>query len=532
MDQPIDICVIDDDLSQRRLVGRLLEKRGYSVAQAEDGHKGLELIAQSKPKVVLSDWMMPGMDGLALCEKVRQDPTLCDTYFVLLTSRDTVDDKAAALETGADDFLSKPCNPRELIARVKVGLRVWALKDELRRAAITDGLTGLYNYQHFLRLLESEYARTRRYKEPLSLIISDLDHFKSVNDNFGHEIGNVVLKYATDVLRNTIRDVDILARYGGEEFAVILPQTSVESAAQLADRIREAIPGAVPAGTLGDRKLTCSFGVASSEDERVGNVQQLINLADQALYKAKRDGRNRVVTSVQMGSSRQVKVASSREIDVIKRQLDRLTETNAHLVQQLAYTFLQIIDMRDHYTAKHSRNVKFYADRLADELNVDEDEKATIGRAALWHDIGVLALPEHLCEGGQPQSPEEESMLDSIPELGLDVLYNIPYCADELLIIRYQRESFNGFGRPDGLRAEDIPLGARIVRVANALDELTIKPGFEPGCSLDDAFETIRAEAGQTYDPMVVQALSRCFEADREEWALRIAAIFEENVPQ
>ena len=524
-EESVDICVIDDDASQRKLVARLLEKRGYTVAQAEDGRKGFEIISHFIPKVVLSDWMMPGMDGLALCEKVRQNPNLCDIYYVLLTSRDTVDDKAVALEVGADDFLSKPCNPRELIARVKVGIRVWTLKDELRRAAITDGLTGLYNHEHFSRLLESEYSRAHRYKTPLSLIISDLDHFKSVNDNFGHEVGNIVLKHAAEALKSTIRDVDVLARYGGEEFAVILPQTDTDSAVQLADRIRQTIPETVPAGMLGDRKVTCSFGVASSDDSRAINAQQLINLADRALYKAKRDGRNRVVSATQLNASTQTKAAPSREVDVLRRQIDKLTRGSTFLIQQFAYTLLQAIDARDHFTAKHSRNVKFYADSMASELGIEETEKKVIGRAALWHDVGVIALPDRLLGGGDAEANKPNSSRKQIPEMGLEILENLPNCAEELLIIRHQKECFGGYGRPDGLRAEDIPLGSRIIRVADALDELTIRPGFQPGCSLAQAHEQIRKKAGQTYDPMVVQALGKCLDADGEEWELRIGSI-------
>lgn len=525
MAEQVEICVIDDDPSQRRLVARMLEKHGYTVGQASDGEEGLVLIRQTQPKVILSDWMMPRLDGMGLCEAVRSDPSIGDTYFILLTSRDTVDDKASALETGADDFLTKPCEVREMVARVRVGIRMWTLQQKLRQAAITDGLTGLYNYHHFSRLLTAEYERARRYVQPLTLIIADLDHFKSVNDTYGHETGNVVLRCVAEALKKGVRSVDTLARYGGEEFAVVLPETSLQHAMELAKRLRLVLPAALPPGTLGDRKLTASFGVASIEDPQVTSVQQLINLADQALYVAKRNGRNRVVTCAEVSADGEPETPPEREIDVLRDHVTRLKTQNEDLKRQIVHALVQALDTKDAFAARHAQSVKTYADAIAHRLNVEPEAARIVSRAALLHEVGRIGIDK------EASAPETSDDFEAVCSKTQSILDPLQCLAEELHVIRHLSESFDGFGKPEGLRAEDIPLGSRILRVADAFDVLTMDRSHGAACSQDEAARQLRAQCGRLYDSMVVSALSECVESEREAWQLWIEQKAAEHLP-
>jgi PleD family two-component response regulator len=206
---PIDVCIIEDDPAQRELLLRRLLREQLSVIEAHDGREGLEQIRRHHPRVVISDLDMPGVNGFELSRQVRSDASIDDTYLIVVTSSESREVRHRLLHAGADDFLVKPCDLVELLARVRNGLRVRQLQERLRRAALTDGLTGLWNHAHFRGLLDREFARTRRYGGEVALIMLDLDHFKAVNDTYGHEVGNRVLQATACYLERMVRDTDL-----------------------------------------------------------------------------------------------------------------------------------------------------------------------------------------------------------------------------------------------------------------------------------------------------------------------------------
>lgn len=300
----VDVCVIDDDPAQRALLRSRLLREGFSVVQADNGADGLRQIIRHRPHIVICDVLMPGLNGLAVCKEVRSDPSLDGTYIIMVTSLDCRDFKHRALLTGADDYLPKPFDLLELSARIRNGLRVSRLQERLRNAALTDGLTGLWNHTHFRNQLDIEFSRTRRYGGVVSLLMIDLDHFKAVNDTYGHEVGNDVLKRTASHLSRMVREIDVVARYGGEEFVIILPETHVDGAMVRAQRIRECI-AAYPFENREiqpNGKLTVSIGVSSyPKDGRT--KEELIESADQALLEAKRTGRNKVLVATTRAAS-------------------------------------------------------------------------------------------------------------------------------------------------------------------------------------------------------------------------------------
>ena len=243
---------------------------------------------------------MPGLDGFAFLERFKAWPRDADVPFIVLTGQDAVDKKVRALEAGASDYLTKPFEPAELIARAKVHLKLKALQDELKEAnerlsvlAVTDPLTGLFNRRHFVDLLGRELDRARRHDASLALLVLDVDHFKAINDTHGHQAGDRVLEAIARKLEASLRRHDVIARYGGEEFVVLLPETGRTEAAAAGEKLRDAIAGAPFRETAGI-PVTVSIGAATFPDRGIEDADDLLKRADDALYRAKAWGRDRV----------------------------------------------------------------------------------------------------------------------------------------------------------------------------------------------------------------------------------------------
>ena len=256
------------------------------------------LLRPDGPRLAVVDWMMPGMDGLEVCRRIRQRTTPY-AYVILLTARDRQEDVLTGLDAGADDFLTKPFDAVELRARLRSGERVLELQEALfaavealRDQATRDALTGLLNRGLVLDGLARELHRAEREERPLSVVVSDIDHFKLVNDTHGHLAGDAALRQTADRMRSVLRGYDLIGRYGGEEFLVVLPGCAIDCAEQVAERIREAVAGE-PVDAAGAKvSVTMSLGVACAEPGT--DVYSLIKAADDALYRAKDNGRNRV----------------------------------------------------------------------------------------------------------------------------------------------------------------------------------------------------------------------------------------------
>jgi len=282
-----------------------LRQEGYEVVSAKDGREALKVFKERFFPIILTDWEMPEMDGLELCRAIRESLVEGYVYIFLITARDLKNDIIVGFEAGADDYLTKPFDRSELIARLKTALRVLELEKSLKDAyekirllSITDKLTGCYNRTYMDEYLVKEITRATRYHRPVSLVMADIDHFKQVNDTHGHQAGDLILKNFVLSMREGMRkDVDWIARYGGEEFLMVLPETGFESAMLSAERLRRIVSESVSSYDEKEIRITASFGVVGfnpSAKIRTIPCEAIINQADKALYQAKDEGRNRV----------------------------------------------------------------------------------------------------------------------------------------------------------------------------------------------------------------------------------------------
>jgi len=302
-----NILLIEDNKVQAKAGKKDMEDLGHKVTLAMDGKSALKALSSNTYDLVLLDLVLPDMHGNQICQWLKQSEETRRLPIIMLTSHSSVKDLVTGLESGADDYLKKPYNKSELNARIRACLRTKALQDELagknmelekllhevERLAITDHLTGLFNRRHFNTMLQREYNLAQRYKRPLACLMADIDHFKSINDSWGHHIGDSVLKEISDTLKKNLRNVDIVARWGGEEFVVLLPQTDIDASMDAAERLLESIASYKFNGLI-DITVTLSIGISFVPDTSISSAEAMVKAADSALYMAKNNGRNRI----------------------------------------------------------------------------------------------------------------------------------------------------------------------------------------------------------------------------------------------
>ncbi len=289
------VLIIDDAPEIHRLVAMRLRTEGLDFVSAYDGSEGVRQATSevSQPSLILLDLDMPGMHGLCVLQALKADPKTIDIPVIVVSGQQLPNEKVKAFEYGAVDYITKPFEMTELRVRVRQALKMRQLIQMLAQRAQIDGMTGLWNRSFFNQRWGEEFARATRYSHPLSLAMADVDHFKSVNDTYGHAAGDAVLQGVAKVLMRECRQHDLVCRYGGEEFVIVMPETAPGDAAGVCDRIREALASEVWQRHP-ERQITASIGVAGSNGATNMNAQQWVETADANLYAAKRGGRNRV----------------------------------------------------------------------------------------------------------------------------------------------------------------------------------------------------------------------------------------------
>ncbi len=303
------ILIVDDHQDNVELLQARLEARGYEIDTATDGQEALDRVAAMPPDLILLDVMMPIIDGIEVARRLKADTSLPFIPIIMQTALDATEAKVEGLDAGADDYITKPINFAELEARVNSLLRIKALQqdlaqrerqladmnDRLRQMSQTDGLTALDNRRYIEERLLEMFGHATRFNEPLACMMCDLDKFKSVNDTYGHQAGDAVLRQLADILKGEAREIDRIGRYGGEEFIFLLPGTSASAAMVFAERVRAAVEAkefSFPGGAV-QRSMSC--GVAAWPHPGIASGDMLVKAADDALYVAKETGRNRVV---------------------------------------------------------------------------------------------------------------------------------------------------------------------------------------------------------------------------------------------
>ena len=303
------ILIVDDHEDNVELLRARLESWGYTTETATNGREALSKVEAEPPDLILLDVMMPEIDGIEVARRIKGNDSLPFIPIIMQTALDSTENKVEGLEAGADDYITKPIDFAELKARLTSMLRIKRLQEELqerehqlleanellRHTSQTDGLTGLDNRRHLEDRLREMFEHAKRLNEPFSCVMCDLDRFKSVNDTYGHQAGDAVLKQFARILKHEVREIDRVGRYGGEEFMLLLPGTVLDSGVTFAERVRKQVESNTFTFAETSIRRTASFGVSAWPHPRISDCDGLMRAADDALYVAKETGRNRVV---------------------------------------------------------------------------------------------------------------------------------------------------------------------------------------------------------------------------------------------
>jgi diguanylate cyclase (GGDEF)-like protein/putative nucleotidyltransferase with HDIG domain len=377
----------------------------------------------------------------------------------------------------------------QLASRIATPIENARLYAEAEQRARIDQLTGLWNRRHLEERIQVEIGRHSRYGGTFSLVILDLDFFKSFNDSHGHLAGDKLLKQLGTIMRNAIRTTDEAFRYGGDEFAILLPQTSLRDAYEVAERVREQIASEIK---VDDISLTASLGLASWPVDGV-RINEVIAAADIALYYAKQSGGN------QSHAISEILIPVPKPATKLGIEQDR---SAFNLICALAAA----VDAKDHYAYKHSQKVREYAVALAKSLDLAPADIARLSTCALLHDIGKIGVSDGILNKAGKLSTEEWEAIKSHPQLGADIVSNVPELASCLAGILYHHEHYDGSGYPAGLKGEAIPLDARILGVVDAFAAMTSVRPYRAAFSYEEAVEELKRGAGKQFDPNLVKA--------------------------
>ncbi|MGM7703247.1 diguanylate cyclase [Pseudalkalibacillus sp. Hm43] len=390
---------------------------------------------------------------------------------------------------------------------------VYNLEDRYQKS-VTDSLTGIYNSAYFKQKFSEVVEASKRLEQPMALLFCDIDNFKRLNDHEGHIYGDKVLKHISEVILNHIRPQDTVCRYGGEEFVIIMPDTDEATAKSVAERVRHMVALNGHESIL--TPITISIGIAIYPDDT--DEENLVHMADKAMYTAKSLGKNRVV--------------SARDLAAYKNQdYERKTDDQKWILDTII-SLTKTVELKDSYTHSHSEMVSKYAGTLASSMGLTDEEVKKISIAGLLHDVGKIGVPDHILNKEDRLTDEEYEMMKSHPVLG----YNILACVDELEetlpYVLYHHERPDGKGYPEGLKQDDIPLGARILSVADAFHSMTSeRPYRKAPLSVSHAIEELRRGKRTQFDAEVVDQFIKVIEEIRLQSTEDIADRFSRSCP-
>lgn len=376
---------------------------------------------------------------------------------------------------------------------------------KLKNLVLRDPDTGLFNHRFMEEIIEGEVVRAKRYEQPLSLILLDIDYFKSINEVYGRAFGDAVLKQLARELKRMVRRYDMVSRFGGEEFLIISPgidrfQTIV-FAQRLLDELNLKRFGAKAQWV----KLKLSLAVVSYPEECIVRSMDLVEIAEEILVKAKEYGGNRVYSSSDVKLKQKQRQRKSHEtVTDLRQKIGRLTKRAHENLIESIFAFARTIELKDHYTGEHVERTVYYATQIAKLLNFSKDKIENVRQAAILHDLGKIGISDRILLKAARLTPEEYQQIKKHPQIGADILRPIKFLHSVIPFILYHHERWDGKGYPCGLRGEIIPIGARIISIADVYQALISNRPYRKAFSKEEAMKILAEGSGKQFDPKIV----------------------------
>lgn len=384
--------------------------------------------------------------------------------------------------------------------------------------ALRDSHTGLYNHRYLAEAIEREFARVKRYNLSLSVVMLDLDYFKSINDVYGHQFGDLILKQFAYQLKRMVRRYDIVVRYGGEEFIIIFPGTDRQTATTLAKRILDAINLYNFGNEKHTIKIKVSLGVASYPEDKIAKGVDLVDFADKVLNKVKEDGGNRAYSSLDIKKERSpasLKIEETADIQQLKEKIEKLTKRANQSLMEAVFAFAKTIKLKDHYTGEHVESSVQYATEIGRTLNLSKEELERVRQAAILHDLGKIGISEKILLKRTRLTDREFTEIKKHPQIASDIIRPIQFLQSIIPFILYHHERWDGRGYLSGLEGKDIPLGARIIAIADIYQALISKRPYRNAYTKEKAIRIIEKGANTQFDPKVVDAFLKVTQHER-----------------
>lgn len=510
----VNLLIVDDDGNMRQTLGDILGEEGYCIRGAANVAVARAELKRRCYNIVLIDLKLSDGSGLELLKEIKGKNQ--ETAVIIITGYASLDSSISALNEGAFCYIRKPLNPEELKLALKRALKMQKLSsdnrgllEKLKSLSLTDSHTGLYNHRYLMERLAKEIARARRYIFPLSILMLDIDYFKSINDIYGHQYGDSILKEFGMFLTLMARENDIVVRYGGEEFVILLPDTNKEGAILFGHRLLERISRHVfdPQGKK--LMLKVSIGQSGFPEDGIDTADGLVNAADNALQNAKKLGRNRLSTSkklIEKDIENIIKKRKEGKIKQIKEKISRIAERADKPVLESIHAFAKAIKARDHYTVEHVKAMVSLVTELGRKMKLPPEKIKDLEHAAILHDLGKVGISDKILHKRSRLTKGEYEKIKKHPEIGGDIVKPIRSLDGVIPMILFHHERYDGLGYSSGLKGERIPIGARIVAIADAYQALISDRPYRKAYGQKEAIEIIKSGSGSQFDPQVVRA--------------------------
>lgn len=481
--------------SKREVLGRKLEELILTGPEQSEFTTLFDTIRQTRRPSTAREWKVKTKTGRELTVYASMFPILHE-----------------------DKVIEMYCMAVDISDRVESEQRLNEIKDKLESLALKDPLTEIYNFRYFRERLSSEFERAKRTLQPLTIVMMDLDYFKSINDTYGHQYGDRVLKQVARFLKAELRTNDVVARWGGEEFAVILPDTHRVDGLAVTNKILELFRTRSFGDVNSVIKLKCSMGVVSYPEDPLFSVEELIDAGEECIYRVKERGGDGVALyghEIGIGEDKLDKMPEEdrrRFIDSVKQRLSFYAVRSERSILEAIYSLAKSIELRDRRTKEHCDRMVEYAEKVARRMGMNEQDVDNVRRAAMLHDIGKLGISDSILLKPGKLTPEEYEIVKKHPVIGADIISVAGFLKDIVPLILCHHEHYDGKGYPRGLKGEEIPLGARVIAVVDVYEALTSDRPYHKAISREEAIKILKEESGTQFDSKVVKTFLEVIE--------------------